>query len=318
MKSNEPEPQAEDTELTTALRALAKDPQASQEFHKRVMARARQLSPLSQTHEEEDPRLLAALQALASDIQASPEFHERIMAQAKQQRLSKQATPILIKAVAKIGDSVSTIFDKIPSRLLELEVGFKDLLQIGITAGLTFILVFFPLKRYYNKFIDESIENITEKVLEKLNEYSMENEGFTEDNFDSFMERNFSYVSKNNLKPLEEIEIYVVVDEKLEKGRAVICMENILQSQSIWINYTVKRNNTTDKSAQDKFDSYLWNLTPKKLDRDECHRIENSYAIGSDRAIVKIAKADSLLNFKKVLEKIVPVKATIESSLRGL
>jgi tetratricopeptide (TPR) repeat protein len=88
MMIDKPEAQAEETELTTALRALAHDSPAIPAFHQQVMARAQQLPLLSQMPEEEDPRLIAALQALASDVHAAPAFYERVMARAQSHRLS--------------------------------------------------------------------------------------------------------------------------------------------------------------------------------------------------------------------------------------
>jgi tetratricopeptide (TPR) repeat protein len=124
MMSNEPEAQAEDTELTTVLRALAHDAPAAPVFHQQVMARAQQLPVLSQVTEEEAPRLVAALQALASDVPAAPAFHERVMARAQQYRLlamndsptvSEQVPSMLRKGVAKIRDFLAPMREKTSS-----------------------------------------------------------------------------------------------------------------------------------------------------------------------------------------------------------
>ena len=53
MMRNEPEFQAEDTALTTALRALAHDTPVAPAFHERVMARARQLPLVAQLPAED-------------------------------------------------------------------------------------------------------------------------------------------------------------------------------------------------------------------------------------------------------------------------
>jgi hypothetical protein len=313
MTPNDPAPDADPIELTTALQALAHDREASPDFQTRVLGQARQMTLHAQDAEAagEDVALAAALQACASEASASPEFQARVMTRVQQPRRATEAgvpaplahAPSLVQRVGKrVHDWWAAVQASPGSQPRTFRLRLRDLVLVGATACATCLFVWIPLKFHYETMLRNTLGEETTKILLAAQQHFKGEEG--KKDFAQLL--TFAAATTNTLIQLPEVfSTYVVVDEHNKDGESFLCGKGERSpADLVWLS-------SSRQAATGQQESLLRHFAPKRMDVTDCQALAERHGIRSDMAILIISRYDSIRLYGDVVKTPVFVEAKI-------